>query len=154
MEKLIQQFYSSFEQFDVESMVECYHPEIVFEDPAFGKLSGEQAKNMWRMLITNQKGKDFSISYSDVKGTNKNGSAHWEAKYNFSKTGRKVQNKIDAEFEFKDGLIIKHTDSFDLHSWAKQALGFKGFLLGGTSFFQKKLQTQTSKLLSDFEKKK
>ena len=80
-------------------------------------------------------------------------SANWEAIYNFSKTGRKVHNKIKAEFEFKDGKIIKHTDTFDLHKWAKQAMGFKGFLLGGTSFFKKKLNAQTNKLLSSFEKK-
>ena len=80
-------------------------------------------------------------------------SAHWEAMYTFSQTGRKVHNKIDAKFEFKDGLIIKHTDDFDLHNWAKQALGFKGLVLGNTNFFKKKLHQTTGSMLARFESK-
>jgi hypothetical protein len=76
--------------------------------------------------------------------------AYWEALYTFSASGRKVHNKIRAHFEFKDGLILRHTDSFNLHRWASQALGWKGFLLGATSFFKKKLNKQTRRLLVKF----
>lgn len=130
-------------------MAACYHQDIVFEDPAFGILKGEKVKNMWRMLCTNSK--DLEIIFSEVEANESIGKAHWEARYTFSQTGRKVQNVIEAEFVFKDGKIIKHNDSFDLHKWAKQALGFKGLLLGGTSFFKKKLNQQTNSLLSKFE---
>ena len=41
------------------------------------------------------------------------GSAHWEADYTFSATKRKVHNVVDARFELRDGLIVKHTDVFD-----------------------------------------
>ena len=78
-------------------------------------------------------------------------SAHWELRYIFSKTGRKVHNMIDASFELKDVEIIKHKDVFSLHRWAKQVLGFQGFLIGGTSFFKKKLQSQTKHLLRKYE---
>ncbi|WP_439151156.1 nuclear transport factor 2 family protein [Winogradskyella sp.] len=61
------------------------------------------------------KNKDFKVVYSNIKTNGNNASAHWEAFFTFSKTGRKVHNKIDASFEFKDGLIIKHTDGFNLH---------------------------------------
>ncbi|MFT4771922.1 MAG: hypothetical protein ACI9D1_001957, partial [Cryomorphaceae bacterium] len=88
-----------------------------------------------------------------VKASDQAGSAHWEAKYTFSKTGRKVHNSIDATFEFSDGKIIKHTDDFDLKKWAKQAMGLKGALLGGTGFFKKKLQEQTNGMLAKFESK-
>jgi len=50
-------------------------------------------------------------------------------------------------------LIIKHTDDFNLHNWAKQALGFKGLLLGKTNFFKKKLHQTTGKLLAKLESK-
>jgi len=151
MQKLIHKFYQAFEKLDAETMTSCYHNDVVFEDPAFGVLKGEKAKNMWRMLCTSQKGKNFIVKASKIEANNKNGTAHWEAHYTFSKTGRKVHNIIDAKFEFKDGKIIKHTDYFNLHNWAKQALGFKGLLLGGTNFFKKKLNVQTNQLLSRFE---
>lgn len=147
----IQNFYQAFQALEAEKMVAQYHQDVEFEDPAFGILKGERAKNMWRMLIASQKGKDFQVSYSNLSETVDGGSANWEAKYIFSQTGKKVHNKIAAKFELKDGLIVKHIDNFNLHLWAKQALGFKGLLLGGTSFFQKKLNAQTNRLLDKYE---
>jgi ketosteroid isomerase-like protein len=149
---LIISFYTAFQNLDHRKMRECYHPEIEFQDPAFGTLKGERASRMWEMLCESQKGKDFQVQFSDVQADETKGSAHWEAKYTFSKTGRKVHNKIKASFEFRDGKIVKHLDEFDLHNWAGQALGFKGRLLGGTSFFRKKLQAQTNGMLAKFEK--
>ena len=154
MSSVIENFYQAFDQLDAETKVSYYHKDIVFEDPAFGVLKGEQAKNMWRMLCASQKKNRFKVIASNITTNQYNGSAHWEAHYIFSKTGRKVHNKIDASFEFKDGKIIKHTDHFNLHNWAKQALGFKGYLMGGTSFFRRKLKSQTYSLLKKFEKNK
>lgn len=146
MKHLITDFYQAFHQLDANKMTSYYHKDIVFKDPAFGILRGKEANTMWQMLCASQKGKDFKVEASNITDN----SAHWEAHYTFSKTGRKVHNKIDATFEFKDGLIIKHTDNFNLHNWAKQAIGFKGWLLGGTGFFRKKLQSQTNYLLHKF----
>jgi ketosteroid isomerase-like protein len=154
MKSIVEKFYMAFTNLDAETMASCYAENVVFEDPAFGVLKGEHAKNMWRMLCESQKGKGFKVEFSNVFADEKTGSAHWEAFYTFSQTGRKVHNKIDAHFEFENGLIVKHTDVFDLHSWAKQALGFKGFLLGGTAFFKKKLQAQTNRLLQKYEARK
>ena len=151
MQQLVETFYTAFKNLDSETMVSCYHDDITFKDPAFGTLKGEKAKNMWRMLCKSQKGQNFVVEASNIESSNGKVTAHWEAHYTFSKTGRKVHNIIDAEFEFKDGKIIKHTDNFNLHKWAKQAFGFKGFILGGTNFFKKKLQSQTNHLLSKFE---
>ena len=153
MPSTIETFYTAFKNQDAEAMVACYHKDIRFEDPAFGVLNGDRASNMWRMLISSQKGKDFNVSFSNITCDNNSGTAHWEAIYTFSQTGRKVHNTIDAQFELKDDKIIKHTDSFNLHTWAKQAMGFKGMLLGGTGFFKKKLQAQTNKLLDKYEGK-
>lgn len=151
MQTLITQFYEAFAELDAEKMVDCYHQDIVFEDPAFGRLQGQRAMNMWRMLCQSQQGKDFKVTYNDVGARDNIGVASWEAHYTFSKTGRKVHNKIKATFEFEDGKIIKHTDEFDLHRWARQALGIQGLLIGWTGFFRKKLQAQTNRLLDKFE---
>ena len=150
MDKLITEFYTAFKNLDAEAMVACYADTIVFEDPAFGVLEGERAKNMWRMLCKNTT--DLKIDFSNIQTNQNSGSVEWQADYSFSRTGRIVHNEIKASFEFKDGKIIKHTDNFDLHTWAKQALGFKGLVLGGTKIFQKKFITQTHKLLDKFEK--
>ena len=152
MKELIKKFYESFAELDAEGMVECYHSEILFEDPAFGPLKGEKAKNMWRMLCASQKGKDFRVEFKDIEADEQNGSAHWEAYYTFSKTGRKVHNIINARFRLADGKIIEHVDHFDLHRWSRQALGFTGLVMGWSEFFKRKLNARTNRLLSDFEK--
>ena len=152
MQNVIEDFYEAFANLDAKSMVKHYHPDVVFTDPAFGELKGDHAKNMWRMLCYSQKNKDFVVKFSDVKSDESQGSANWEAFYTFSKTNRKIHNVIHAEFKFKDGLIIKHTDTFNLYKWSQMAFGLSGYLLGWSGFFKKKLNAQTQQLLAKFEK--
>jgi ketosteroid isomerase-like protein len=148
-QELIEKFYSSFAVGDAEGMVNCYSSDIHFRDPAFGDLYGKDAINMWRMLIRNSKG-DLKISFTDVHADDKSGSAKWVAVYTFSKTGRRVVNKIAANFVFRDGKIIRHIDNFDLWKWSQQALGLTGYLLGWSAFMKKKINRQTKSLLEKY----
>jgi ketosteroid isomerase-like protein len=145
---LIEKFYSAFAHADAEGMVSCYTDDITFEDPAFGILKGEDAKNMWRMLVN----PNLTLIFSKVWADDNKGGAHWEATYTFSKTGRKVINKIDAEFEFRDGKISKHTDHFNFWKWSAQALGAPGLLLGWTFFLRNKVRQQALGRLRNFKK--
>ncbi|MFV8376132.1 nuclear transport factor 2 family protein [Flavobacterium sp. LB1P62] len=137
-EKTLIKFYTAFANADASAMCECYHPNIKFRDPIFDLLKGNDVCQMWEMLIERSKG-NTKIEFSDVKANEYIGSARWIATYNFSKTNRIVVNKIRAQFQFKDGLIIKHTDDFDIWKWSKQAFGIKGYLFGWTGYFQKKI---------------
>lgn len=140
-ENTIIQFYTAFAKADAAKMCECYHPDVQFSDPAFGILHGEEVCQMWKMLIEKSKG-NIQVDFSEIKANEFLGSAQWIAKYNFSKTNRKVVNNIASKFLFKDGLIIKHTDDFNIWNWSKQALGIKGLLLGWTGFMQNLIQKQ------------
>lgn len=150
-EQLIRRFYEAFQKLDGGAMAACYHRDVHFSDPVFTDLRGPKAGAMWRMLTG--RAKDLRIEFRDVQANDKSGAAHWEAWYTFS-TGNKVHNIIDAHFEFKDGLIIRHADSFDLHAWARQALGLMGRVLGGTEMVQKKIRATGAKGLEDFLAKK
>ena len=152
-EQLIHKFYNAFANADAQTMCECYHPKIQFQDPAFGILKGNDACQMWKMLIEKSKG-NIKIEFSDIKADDYLGTAKWIATYNFSKTNRNVINKISAEFIFQDDLIIKHTDSFDVWKWSKQAFGFKGLLLGWTGFFQDKVKEQSLFSIKKFQQSK
>lgn len=145
---LITRFYQAFQKRDAAGMAACYHTGIHFSDAAFPNLRGAEAGAMWRMLC--ERGKDLKLEFRDVKADDKTGSAHWDAWYTFSATGRKVHNSIDARFEFRDGLIIRHQDQFDFHRWAGQALGPAGKLLGGFGFLQSKVQKTAAEGLAKF----
>lgn len=147
-EQLIHSFYTCFKNKDYKGMQACYADNATFSDAVFKNLNADQVKAMWEMLIL--KGKDFHIKFNSISANNSFVKAHWDAYYTFSATGKKVVNKIDAVFEIKNGKIIKHTDNFDFYTWASQALGIKGFLLGWTSFLRKKVAKQAMKNLDNF----
>jgi ketosteroid isomerase-like protein len=149
---IITKFYTAFSNSDAKAMADCYHHEATFEDPAFGKLNHEEVVSMWTMLLERSKG-NLKIEFKDVISSENSGSATWIATYVFSQTNRKVVNIIDAKFEFKEGLIVKHRDHFDIYKWSKQALGWKGFLLGRTAFMQNKIQQNAKKSLQNYMQK-
>jgi ketosteroid isomerase-like protein len=145
---LITKFYTAFQRRDAEGMVACYAPDVRFSDPVFPVLRGAEAGAMWRMLC--ERGKDLRIDFRDVRTNGIFGSAHWEARYTFSASGRRVHNVIEAEFTFVDGLIATHLDTFDLYGWSQQALGVKGLLLGWTPLVQGGIRRQARKALDRF----
>lgn len=137
-EQTIAKLYESFARRDATSMAECYAPEAHFTDPVFGDLVGDEIGSMWAMLTG--RAEDLMIRFSDVSVTADAGSCRWEAVYMYTPTSRRVHNRIGASFEFEDGLIKRHVDSFNLWKWSRMALGTMGTLLGWAPFFRRKLR--------------
>ncbi len=152
-EQIIEEFYSGFAVANSDTMNSCYHPEVVFEDPVFGILQSQDVKDMWEMLIKKSNG-NIIIKFSNVVSIGNTGTTTWTAKYVFSSTNRKVTNVIHAQFEFKDGLIYRHKDIFDIYLWSKQALGLKGLLLGWLPSFKRKIQQQALQSLRSYQRNK
>ena len=151
----IEKLYAAFAQLDGETMQSCYARNASFEDEVF-KLSGpREIGGMWRMLCNATKSNPASLAQWKLATSNiTEHSAHWDANYLFSATGRTVLNKIDAEFEFDaSGLIVKHRDRFDVWAWARQALGMPGLLLGWTPFLRAKVRAQAAGNLQRFLEK-
>lgn len=145
---LIERFYRSFQQRDYRGMIACYHPDVAFSDPVFTDLRGWRAAAMWRMLC--ERGTDLTLTFERIAADERRGRAHWEATYTFGATRRKVVNVIDAEFEFADGLMVRHRDAFDLWRWAGMALGAKGVLLGWLPPVQNAIRHQAARGLEQF----
>ncbi len=148
-EKLIEAFYTSFKSSDPAGQIACYAPDVEFSDPVFPRLKGKRAMAMWAML-GERKADPNDRWFENVKADDARGSAHWEAKYKFPLNGRPVHNKIDAQFEFRDGKIVKHTDTFDFWKWSQMALGLPGMLFGWSSFFRSALQKKLRQRLDEF----
>jgi ketosteroid isomerase-like protein len=146
--ELIRKFYTSFGNRDARGMAACYHPDVQFSDEVFTDLDGPHATGMWQMLC--ERGKDLKVEFSDIEADDSSGRAHWEAWYTFSGTGRRVHNKIDASFEFRDGKIIRHRDTFDFWAWASQALGPTGWLLGWSGFLKNRVRSRAARTLAAF----
>ncbi|MBS0336096.1 MAG: nuclear transport factor 2 family protein [Proteobacteria bacterium] len=150
-EQLIQRFYEAFARRDAEAMAACYHRDVEFSDPVFPDLRGDEARDMWRMLAG--RAADLEVRFEVRGADDRKGAAHWDADYTFSKTGRKVNNRIDAEFEFEDGLIRRHTDHFDLWRWSRMALGTPGLVLGWSPVIGNAVRKEAAKGLAAFRRK-
>ena len=148
---LIARFYAALGRRDAETMVACYHPRATFSDPVFPELDAAGVATMWRMLCA--RGRDLAIEASNIAADATSGHAHWVARYTYSATGRRVVNRIDAEFLFRDGLIHRHRDRFDLYRWLRQALGVKGAALGWLPPVKRATQVQAAKSLAAWRAK-
>lgn len=145
----ITQFYTAFAHGDSAGMQACYHPNIVFQDPVFGTLRGDEARGMWEMLLS-RKSAELHVDFTNVAAEGETGSADWTARYRYGKDRRPVENRVHADFRFRDGLICEHTDTFSFSHWARQALGPVGLLLGWTPLLQKKVRATARQQLSDY----
>jgi len=151
--QVIEKFYTAFQKLDYQTMNSWYSDDIVFSDPAFGLLRGEEAKSMWEMLCKNAK--DFSLTFSNIQLLDEEyATCNWIATYTFSKTGRKVVNNIKDFMKLKEGKIVEHSDAFKLSKWAAQALGWKGELFGWMGWMKRKIQKNARKNLIAFIEKK
>lgn len=148
---LLTRFYEAFQKRDAVTMGACYHAEAHFSDPVFQRLNRDETVAMWAMLC--RRARDFDLQFSNIQADGANGKAHWEARYTFSKTGRSVHNRIDAQFTFADGLILSHADTFDLWRWAGMALGPMGTLLGWTPLVQNKIRQEARQALEVYMKR-
>lgn len=129
-------------------MQACYGDLVVFNDEVFVDLDARHVKAMWQMLIS--RGKDLSVTYGPTVTRGKMIYTDWTANYTFSQTGRAVINHVRACMAVRDGKIVQHTDRFNFHTWAKQALGMKGMLLGHTKFLKNKVRKAASHSLENF----
>ena len=139
---LIERFYTAFKNKDAAGMNACYAPDIQFRDPVFEHLRGDRARAMWSML-TGTSG-SLEITYQVGRVDSATGEATWVANYNFSATGRAVENHVSSHFWFGDGLIKRQEDTFSLYRWASQALGPQGQLLGWTPMVQGAIRKRAS----------
>ncbi|MGB3098168.1 MAG: nuclear transport factor 2 family protein [Solirubrobacterales bacterium] len=145
----IRRFYAAFAERDGAAMEACYAPDVRFSDPVFPDLRGPEAGAMWRML-TGQ-AEDLEIELAEHAAEGDTGSARWIARYTFTRSGRPVVNDVRASFRFgPDALIREHTDDFNFYSWARQALGLSGLLLGWTPIVKGGVRKQARASLDAF----
>ncbi len=148
-QELITKFYTAFSRGDWKTMNACYDDDIVFSDPAFGILRGDEVKSMWEMLCKGAR--DLQISFSNIQSLDEEyHTCQWTACYTFSATGNKVVNDIKAFMRIREGKIVEHSDAFKLSKWARQALGWKGKLLGWSGFFKSGIQKKARARLKRF----
>lgn len=142
----LHRFYGAFARRDWAVMNACYHVEARFSDPVFPSLDASGVRAMWRMLLSGST--DLKVTYNVLEEDDDKGRVRWDAHYTFTATGRPVHNIILSTVRFKDGLILEQRDMFDLWRWCRQALGWKGLLLGWSSMLRGRVRSMAAKRLA------
>ncbi|MGI9665712.1 MAG: nuclear transport factor 2 family protein [Acidimicrobiia bacterium] len=145
---LLEGFYAALTARDFRSMGAAYSDDATFSDPVFSGLTALETRAMWHMLC--EQGTDLLVTHSDVTSDGDTGSARWEARYSFGPEARYVHNRISATFRFRDGLILEHTDDFDLWKWTRMAVGTIGVIGGWSNFVQSKVRSTANHSLERF----
>ena len=148
-EDVVTSFYEAFARKDARAMGALYHDEARFSDPVFPDLDAPHVRGMWRMLC-GIPGSNLVVTFRDVSAGPGGVTAHWDADYVFTTTGRKVQNSVDARLEVRDGRIVRHEDRFDLWRWTRMALGPPGLLLGWSPLVTAPLRSRAAAQLERF----
>jgi ketosteroid isomerase-like protein len=143
----IEALYAALDRHDGAAAAACYTDDAVFEDPAFGRLTGGAVKDMWRMLAERSADLAVVLGEHGVAEDGRSGWAHWSATYTFTTTGRNVRNEIDATYTFRDA---EQVDRFPLRRWGAQALGAKGAVLGLTPLLGRGVRKQARANLADY----
>lgn len=146
--ELLDSFYTAFARRDHASMAASYADDATFTDPVFPNLEADEVRAMWRMFCTS--GNEIDVRFSDVRADDTTGSAKWDAVYSFPATGRRVHNKIESSFAFRDGMIVRHADRFDFYRWTRMALGPLGIALGWTPIVRNQVRKQAAAQLDRF----
>ncbi|MCA6364022.1 MAG: nuclear transport factor 2 family protein [Bacteroidetes bacterium] len=144
-------FYTAFASRNAAEMKNCYHKDVVFNDPVFHNLNYDKVCAMWEMLLSRSKALTLTFEVLTEEGDTV--VVKWIATYPFSKTGRVVENHITATLQFRDGLIYRHNDVFDFPRWSRMALGTTGVLFGRFGFLRKKVSVTAMNGLEQFMKK-
>ena len=147
-ESVPHRLYRAFAARDWRTVGALYADDAVFNDPAFVNLNADQVRAMWRMLF--ERGKDMTVTFVVHEDTPQSARVTWTARYTFSQTGRKVVNVINADLQLRDGLIVRHTDTFDFHRWSSQALGLIGALAGWSGWLREKVSGKAMAGLRQF----
>lgn len=153
-EQTIRRFYDAFAKLDAATMAACYAPDATFDDEVFSLRGAREIGGMWTMLCTATQAKGshvWKLTYRDVQADATTGQAHWDAHYLFSATGRLVDNAIDARFTFTpEGLIQTQRDRFSFWTWARQALGVPGLLLGWSPSLRRQVRSTAARNLATY----
>ena len=107
---------------------------------------------MWRMLVA--RAADLEIVLDEASADGEGGRARWTARYTFGRTGRRVVNRVEALFAFRDGRIVRHFDRFSFWRWSAQALGPLGRFLGWFAPVKWMVRRQAAKQLDRYRQAK
>jgi hypothetical protein len=145
----IQRFYTAFQQLDAAGMNSCYAADIMYSDPVYGLLRGEEVHALWEMTCRDVK--DFSLRFSNITSDDDEYyTCDWQMTYLYPPTGRRVVSNGKAYMQLNNGVIAGHSDGYKYYRWCRQAYGLTGLVFGWSGFMHKRVRRAAIRRLNRF----
>lgn len=149
----VHSFFTAFGRLDFKMMNAYYSDDVLFSDPLFGMLSGDQVKNKWEFVCTNVE--DFHLQIKNIEEQDQEYvTCSWHTTY-FSLVSRSlVSLEVKSYMRLAEGKIIEHSDAFRPQRWIRQTYGIRGWLFGWIGFFRTGIQRKLLQQLDAFSRSK
>lgn len=133
---LLARFFGALAARDAARLAGCYHPLATYSSPLFPDLRGALPALMWRLAL--DRAPDLRIDWDVAFADPRKAQVKWTARWRQGTTERRLA--VASTLSIWDGRIVRHVDEFRFPSFAAQALGVRGRLLGWNAAWRRRLQ--------------
>lgn len=136
---------NSFEKRNIKAMTACYTSDVIYFDPLFGYLDGEQVTAMWQLRLSDLD--QFAIALEKIADE---GDGYYKMKYSISyrkKDNRPVSMNVQVFFKLDQNRIVEQSEAFSVHALLKQERGMIGHLMGWNRMMQQARKNKARKEL-------
>lgn len=147
--QVVEKFYEAFSRRNAAIMNSCYAEDIVYSNPVYGLLQGQEVHCMWELFC--KEVHHFSLTFGTITEIDEEYiTCNWTAKYNDIVTGRQIIKKAKAFMRINKGIIVEHSDAFNINTWMTQHFGWKGYLFGWTYYMKRSVFKKARKRLKTY----
>lgn len=148
---IVEEFFNAFSVGQVDKMLKLLDENIIYNDPIFGVLNGEEVRDMWMFKCNYLK--DFSLTINAIDELDEEyATCNWTAKFFRNQTGHYLTMNIKSYLKIDNGKITEQSDAYKLSDWLAKVYGLKGRLFGWTGVMKKNEQIKYRGLLEKYVK--
>lgn len=151
--EIIDLFFTAFGNLNDRDLNALYSDTIIYSDPLFGLLQGQQVKDKWEMVCKNMT--EFRLTVIKKEEIDHEyATCEWKAEYISVDSGGPIVFSSKSFMRFAEGKIIEHSEGFSLTKWVAQVYGIKGRFFGWLNFMKRKAQAECQERLEQYSKSK
>ncbi|ANH80850.1 cyclase [Niabella ginsenosidivorans] len=151
--EIIDRFFTAFGNLNDRDLNALYSDDVIYSDPLFGLLQGQQVKEKWELVCKSVKELQLTVIKKE-EIDHEYATCQWKAEYVSASTGKPVIFYSKSFMRFADGRITEHSEGFRLTQWIAQVYGIKGRLFGWLNFMKRKVQAEYQERLNKYSKSK
>lgn len=140
--QIVKEFYKALSKGDYQKVNSLYHDDAKYRDEIFD-LRGKEINALWYTATRPEM--NLIAHCKSLKVDGDRVTTDWNISYTIDTLNRKVELDETGVFQFQDGKIINHKDSYDFWSWCAQSLGFIGKALGWSQWLKNRVRNQAKK---------